>query len=217
MNELADELSQDPSLLPRLFASAGRRLRPLGQPQPDSIWDPTPEDTERIALLEAVSLPWTHLDELYRYGDSNERRAVLRAMGVLPDPDPSVVARLAADALRTNDSRLVAAALSPRALQAMDAAALGQAVLKVAFLDLDVRCIPGVVALMTAELSHQLMGLVLERVAAGRDVPVGIGELVARFPDDDAETELRRELMSALPARREAACRALQDLEGAGR
>ena len=213
--ELVAQVAADPSLLPRLFASAGRRLRGLGLDAPASVWVATPEDELRIALLAAVPTPWSQVDDLWRHGDAAERRAVLRALGVLPDPDPEVLGRLVAEALRTNDPRLVAAALSERALDALDDAALGQAVLKVAFLDLDLRDVPGIVRRVTPALVHQLMGLVLERVAAGRPVPTGTWDLVAVHPDDDAEEQLREELWSRVPARREAACAALQGLEAA--
>ena len=214
-SELVAEVAADPSRLPLLFASAGRRLRGLGLPQPESVWVATPEDELRIALLAAVPAPWAQVEDLYRHGDAAERRAVLRALGVLPGPDLDVLTRLVADALRCNDPRLVAAALSARSLDALDEAALGQAVLKVAFLDLDLRDVPGIRERVTPGLVHQLMGLVLERVAAGRSVPTGTWDLVAVHPDDEAEEQLREQLWSQVPARRDAACAALQGLEAA--
>lgn len=206
-DELLTRVRQDAAFLPRAFAAAGRAL---GVPDPVDVWLPTEADIFRIALLRAVPSP--PLQDLWRHGDSAERRAVLRAIDALPAPEHL---DLVPEALRTNDIRLVAAALTPLALASLDEAALGQAVLKVAFLDLDLRRIPGISSRVTPALVHQLMGLVLERVAAGRSAPLGVWELVAAFPDDDAEEVLREELWSPVPARRDAACRAFLGLEAA--
>jgi hypothetical protein len=201
-------VASDNTLLPRLFASAGRQLRGMTSVVTD-VWEWTDEDRFRVRLLQGCQVPWRALPDLYRYGDALERRAALRALDVLVPVDPEVTRALVDDALRSNDPRLVAAALGSAGVASLDENAFGQAVLKVAFLDLDVRRIPGVRNRMTPAIVHRLMGLVLERVAAGRAVPAGVWDITACFTDETALAALYEETQSAVPARREAARRAL--------
>ncbi len=211
-DDLLAHVAADPQALPRYFAAAGRVAR-AGSDEPQDVWSVSPADALRLAMLRAVPAPWSRLEDLYRYGDGPERRAVLRALDGLAHPDTNVVRMLIADALRSNDARLVAAALTPSGLDNLDDAALGQAVLKVAFMDLDVSRIPGISERMTSAVARQLMSLVLERVAAGRTVPLGIWMICSGHPDPATEAALRTEVDSTVPARRDAAARALRELQ----
>ncbi len=211
-DDLLAQVAADPHALPRYFAAAGRVAR-AGSDEPQDVWSVSPADALRLAMLCAVPAPWARLEDLYRYGDGPERRAVLRALDGLAHPDTNVVRMLTADALRSNDPRLVAAALTPSGLDNLDDAALGQAVLKVAFMDLDVSRIPGISERMTSAVARQLMGLVLERVTAGRTVPSGIWTICSGYPDPAMEAALRTEVNSTVPARRDAAARALRELQ----
>ena len=93
----------------------------------------TADDAARALLLTA--LPNGHAaaaETLYRQGDAAEKRAVLRALPLLPIGAECVP--LLHDAIRTNDTRLVAAALGPWATEHLDDAAYDQAVLKCVFI-----------------------------------------------------------------------------------
>src|SRR4029453_13442402 len=69
--------------------------------------------------------------ELYEHGRAAEKLAVLKALPLLPLGDAGVPLLL--DALRTNDTRLVAAALGPYARH-LDAATWRQGVIKIVFM-----------------------------------------------------------------------------------
>ena len=71
------------------------------------------------------------LAELYRYGDAAERRGMLRALPFLELGDRGL--GLTDDAIRTNDTRLIAAALGPYATEHLPDAGYDQAVLKCVF------------------------------------------------------------------------------------
>jgi hypothetical protein len=107
-----------------VFPAAGRCAgrAPLASPVaapggPLFVW--TTDDAARGVLLDALGpAADSELDELYRHGNAAERRAVLRWLGLLPDESPLAAAavEIVEDALRSNDPRLVAAALGPWAV-----------------------------------------------------------------------------------------------------
>jgi hypothetical protein len=149
----------------------------------------TVDDAARVLLLTAVPLRGAALaDEigaLYRYGDAAEKRAVLRALPRLDIGDGGV--ELSRDAIRTNDPRLVAAALGPYASH-LDDATWRQAVLKCVFMEIPLSAVTGQTARADGELARMLAALADERHAAGRTIPA------------DA-TALLRKLTSGLPAK----------------
>jgi hypothetical protein len=75
------------------------------------------------------------------------------------------------DALRTNDTRLVAAALGPYAATHLDDDAWRQAVLKVLFTGVPVEEVAGLAERADAELARMVRDYAAEREAAGRVVP----------------------------------------------
>ncbi|WP_406279860.1 EboA domain-containing protein [Embleya sp. NBC_00896] len=98
-----------------VFAAAGRtcgRAPLVGLPG----W--TCDDAARVLALAELADRTpdadlsAHLRTLYWRGDAHERRAVLRALPYLsvPERDPALATALVADALRTGDPQLVAAA-----------------------------------------------------------------------------------------------------------
>jgi hypothetical protein len=113
------------------------------------------------ALVEEVS-------QLYRYGDADEKRAVLRALPYLEVGDGCV--ELLRDALRTNDTRLVAAALGPYA-ENLDDPAWRQGVLKCVFMQVPLSVVDDLHRRADSELAVMLTALLQERVAAGRTIP----------------------------------------------
>jgi hypothetical protein len=74
------------------------------------------------------------------------------------------------DAIRTNDTRLVAAALGPYAAH-LDPPAWRQAVLKCVFMGVPLSVVDGLDERADAELAGMLASFAEERRAAGRDVP----------------------------------------------
>jgi hypothetical protein len=149
---------------------------------PISVWElrlaeagrrcgPEHADAVRILILHAAHADTDALTRVYAQGTAAERRAVLHALPCLV-PGPEALP-LVEDALRTNDTRLLAAAVGPYAARHLDAHHWRHAVLKCLFTgvpvaevaDLDRR------AHADAELARMLADYAAERTAAGRPVP----------------------------------------------
>ncbi|MFE3825384.1 EboA domain-containing protein [Streptomyces sp. NPDC059092] len=144
------------------FAAAGRHC---GQDHADAV---------RILLLHRAGAGTATLTRLYHRGNAAERRAVLLALpervtgpGALP---------LVEDALRTNDTRLVAAAVGPYAAAHLDAHAWRHAVLKCLFTEVALDAVAELAprAHGDAELARMLRDFAAERSAAGRPVPADL-------------------------------------------
>ncbi|MFC3500731.1 EboA domain-containing protein [Micromonospora krabiensis] len=183
------EVAADPATITRAFPAAARRC---GRDElPDAPgW--TADEAARTLLLTA--LPADHApyaERLYQHGDAAERRAVLKALPFLPIGAAGVP--LLHDAIRTNDTRLVAAALGPYARH-LDAAAWRQAVLKCVFVGVPLAVVADLDERADGELAVMLAGLAAERHAAGRTMPadatdlldrLGAGRLTAAGPGTD--------------------------------
>jgi hypothetical protein len=168
-----------------LFPAVGRRCgrAPLDTP---AGW--TVDDAVRVLLLTGLPLSGRELAEevadLYWYGDAAEKRGVLRGLPLLDLGDAALP--LLHDALRTNDTRLVAAALGPYGAARLDAAAYRQAVLKCVFMGVPLAEIAGLPERRDAELARMFADFARERIAAGRPVPDDVW-LVTRHPEDPEE------------------------------
>ncbi|MGW3584429.1 EboA domain-containing protein [Streptomyces rubiginosohelvolus] len=141
------------------YAAAGRHC---GQENADSV--------RSLLLVEArASLP--SLTRLYEQGTAAERRAVLLTLYLLDLGDTALP--LVEDALRANDTRLVAAAVGPYAAEHLDAHAWRHAVLKCLFTEVPVTAVARLDdrARGDAELARMLDDFAAERTAAGRPVP----------------------------------------------
>ncbi|MEU7679095.1 EboA domain-containing protein [Micromonospora taraxaci] len=169
-------VAAEPTEITRFFPAAGRRCGRGALPDaPD--W--TADDAARVLLLTA--LPRDHAayaESLYQHGDAAERRAVLRALPLLPIDAAGVP--LLHDAIRTNDTRLVAAALGPYARH-LDPAAWRQAVLKCVFSGVPLAAVADLDARADGELAAMLAALAAERHAAGRDLPADATDLLDRL------------------------------------
>ena len=184
-------VAADPESIAELFPAVGRhcgrgdyrREEPAapGQPRPELAGQRI-DDAARVLLLRTVPLHGSALAEivegLYRFGDAHEKRAVLVALPTL-DVSAETTRTLLNDAIRTNDSRLLAAALGPAAA-CLPAPMWRQAVLKCVFTGVPLHSVADLEARADADLATMLDGLVRERQAAGRTVP------------DDALALLRR-------------------------
>jgi hypothetical protein len=172
-------VAAEPGSLGRLFPAAARRC---GRGPLPGLPGWTVAEAARAVLLGA--LPRARLDDelesAYRHGDAGEKQAVLRALPLLPVGDAAVP--LLRDALRTNDTRLVAAALGPYATR-LDDAAWRQAVLKCVFMGVPLSCVHGLDERADARLAEMLDGFARERRAAGRDVPADALALLDRLKE----------------------------------
>ncbi|MET7865498.1 EboA domain-containing protein [Micromonospora taraxaci] len=169
-------VAAEPTEITRLFPAAGRRC---GRGALPGAPDWTADDAARVLLLTA--LPRDHAayaESLYQHGDAAERRAVLRALPLLPIDAAGVP--LLHDAIRTNDTRLVAAALGPYARH-LDPAAWRQAVLKCVFSGVPLAAVADLDARADGELAAMLAALAAERHAAGRDLPADATDLLDRL------------------------------------
>ncbi|WP_407705603.1 EboA domain-containing protein [Streptomyces niveiscabiei] len=136
-------------------------------------------DAARVLLLHAAHPDTPALTRLYAHATPPERRAILHALPhltVTPDALP-----LVEDALRTNDTTLVAAALGPYAARHLDAHAWRHAVLKCLFTGVPVDEVAGLEdrARGDTELARMLRDQAAERTAAGRPVQPDLRRVLA--------------------------------------
>ncbi|MEL5955169.1 EboA domain-containing protein [Streptomyces sp. CLV115] len=171
--DLAAVAEQGPAALDSRFPAAGR-VYGRGRLPGWAGW--SVEDGVRTRLLGQLELEGTELaqeaTERYRNGDAAERRGVLCALPFLP-LGPSAV-HLTDDALRTNDNRLIAAALGPYARVHLDQYRWRQAVLKCLFTGIPLAKVAGLHERRDAELARMAVGFATERRAAGRTVPADL-------------------------------------------
>ncbi|MFE7533015.1 EboA domain-containing protein [Streptomyces rhizosphaericola] len=149
------------------FAAAGRHC---GQQHADSV---------RSLLLIEARAPLPSVTRLYEQGTAAERRAVLLTLDRLALGATALP--LVEDALRTNDTRLVAAAVGPYAAAHLPPHAWRHAVLKCLFTGVPVDAVArlGERAHGDAELARMLADFAAERTAAGREVPPGLRTVLA--------------------------------------
>ncbi|OQD53528.1 sugar phosphate isomerase [Streptomyces phaeoluteigriseus] len=149
------------------LAEAGRRC---GGPHADAV---------RLLILRAARADPTALGRVYFQGTADERRAVLYALPhLVPGPD---ALPLVEDALRTNDTRLLAAAVGPYAARHLDAHAWRHAVLKCLFTGVPVDAVADLAdrARADTELARMLGDYAAERTAADRPVPRDLYRVLA--------------------------------------
>ncbi len=206
------EVTNDEDAIARIFPAVGRHV---GRGPLDATADRadvhawTLDDAARTLLLVALGDGAAkELPLLYRHGDGAERRGVLRALAYLT-LDDAVGVPLVEDALRTNDVRIVAAAMGPYAIEKLDDAAIEQAVLKCVFVGVPLDAIEGLPERVTPELSAMLARFVHERVAAGRTVPADVWPVIDRHPPTTELAEIEAELDQPVTERRLAAQAAL--------
>lgn len=172
-------VAEQPAEIDRLFPAAGRHCG-RGELPGAPTW--TVDDAARVLLLAALPLSGTRLatrvEELYRHGDAAEKRAVLRALPLLPLGDRAV--HLLPDAIRSNDTRLLTAALGPYAAH-LDDPTWRQGVLKCVFLGVPLATVHDLAGRADAALAGMLADLAAERRAAGRDLPADAVALLARL------------------------------------
>ncbi|WP_205472114.1 EboA domain-containing protein [Nocardioides sp. SYSU D00038] len=190
LDSMVAEVTAEPARIGRLFAGAARRT---GR-GPLAGHDVLAQDAVRVELLAAAAAALdgdrlrAELVELYRFGDSDEKRAVLLGLNRL-DPSAGLDGSdLLLDALRTNDTRLVAAAMGDHARHLPDDA-WRHGVLKCLFTGVPVAEVAGLEERADAELAAMAERFATERRAAGREVPADVATVVAAH---DRTTEPRK-------------------------
>jgi hypothetical protein len=216
LDDTLDEVRAGSAALAARFPAAGRKagrapLDPAAGRDDPHAW--TADDAARVLLLHAAGEAGiAALETLYQQGDTAERRAVLRALDLI-DPGAVGVA-LVLDAVRTNDGRLLAAALGPYAARHLDQQSWAQAVLKCVFVGVPLAGVAGLDERADAQLARMLADYAHERVAAGRDVPADIWPILRRH-DPPELAKLEGELEAPEHGRRAAARRALDAMAAA--
>jgi hypothetical protein len=179
--EARQQVAGDRAALARLFPAVGRKC---GRGQ---LWTDDPEligwtvdDAVRTLLLVGASL--ADVTAVYNYGDAAERRAVLRALPLL-NLGPGAVP-LVLDALRGNDTRLIAAAMGRYAAEHLPIDAWRQAVLKCVLLGIPLAWVAELEKRKDAELIRMIRTFAEERIAAGRPVPPDVQMIVPELRAD---------------------------------
>jgi hypothetical protein len=216
LREASAGVAADPAAIRTRFPMVGRKVgrEPL-DPGADAsdIFAWTIDDAARTLLLLALGdAVEGELAELYRFGDAAERRGILRALEFLDLGDRALY--LTDDAIRTNDTRLIAAALGPYATEHLSDAQYDQAVLKCVFVGVPITPLDGIPERVTPDGARMLAAFVHERVAAGRDVPAEVWIVIDKYPHADEIAAIEAELESEFDDRRAAAERALSHRTG---
>ncbi len=169
-------VAAQPAAIARFFPAVGRRCGRADLPDLPG-W--TADEAARALLLATMTADQAEwVETLYRTGDAAEKRAVLKALPLLPIG--AVGLPLLHDALRTNDTRLIAAALGPYA-EHLDQPAWRQAVLKCVFSGVPLAMVADLDTRADGELAAMLAAFAAERRAAGRTMPPDATELLDRL------------------------------------
>lgn len=206
LDEARAEVARDPDSVTRAFALAGRRVgRGPRRPEtdPGGVVHGTVDDAARAALVVALTdavgatACAARLVALYRQGDGAERRGVLRGLDALEErgdlgrtEGTELVAAgldLAADALRTNDPSLVAAAVGPFGSRHLDQHTWRHAILKLVFQGVSLDAVSDLAARTDDELDRMARDFAAERRAAGRPVPADLDRLTSTPPSSTKE------------------------------
>ncbi|MGW5717540.1 EboA domain-containing protein [Amycolatopsis sp. NPDC003865] len=166
------DVAADATALRTVFPGVGRRV---GR-GPSDVPGWTVDDVARVELLKASPGAAAEMPDLYRYGDAAEKRAVLRGLSVVDIGAAGL--DLVADALRTNDTRLVTAAMGEYAAEHLDDAAYRHGVLKCVFMGIPLAEVAGLDRRTDEELLRMMRSFAAERTAAGRDVPADLRPLL---------------------------------------
>ncbi|MEU5453286.1 MULTISPECIES: EboA domain-containing protein [Streptomyces albovinaceus subgroup] len=162
---------------------------------------PEHADSVRSLLLVEAHASLSSVTRLYEQGTAAERRAVLLTLHLLDLGDTALP--LVEDALRANDTRLVAAAVGPYAADHLDRHAWRHAVLKCLFTEVPVTAVARLDdrARGDAELARMLTDFAAERTAAGRPVPEDLRTVLAlTAPADEGDHPARPTAAPAAPA-----------------
>lgn len=187
LDEMVSEIAAEPHRVRVHFPAAAREVG-RGPVDPDVPSGPRLEDNARAELLLALAAALDgHADrlaqevlDLYRFGDADEKRAVLSSLHHLDLGTAALP--LVEDALRTNDTRLLCAALGPYATEYLPSAVWRHGVLKCLFVGVPLVAVHGLQARADEELFRMVAAYAEERRAAGRSVPSDARLLLGHEP-----------------------------------
>jgi hypothetical protein len=197
-------IAADSTAIGSLFPASARRYgrQPLVDSDLNGLTFGCADDEARAALISALaddeSLA-SMLSDLYRYGDAGEKRGVLRCLHLKPGVGAQLLPEVE-DALRTNDVRLVAAALQPYGARHLSAQAYRHAIVKCVFVGVPLAAVHGLAERQDSKLAEMLVDLAHERAAAGRPVPPDVGLVIANFTDYLLRPELPAGLIAEITA-----------------
>ena len=188
LDHLVEDVLEEPSRV-RVHFPAAARVVGRDAPHASNLFAPPTEDLVRVELMLALACAVadepkrlaTEVAALYRYGDADEKRAVLLALPSLALDDEALP--LVHDALRSNDARLVAAAMGRYAAAHLDPRAWRQGVLKCLFVGIPLSVVADLDLRADDELARMAASFAEERSAAGRSVPADVGPLTRTRPD----------------------------------
>jgi hypothetical protein len=192
--EAIQELSVEPERIRALFPAVSRHVGrgPVTAGDDRGLAGGCMDDVARAELV--AVLPWRgqrlvdDLNDLYRFGDGNEKRGVLRSLHLVDEPygsegiGPACVP-LVLDALRSNDTRLVAAAVGAYGTTHLDDSQWRQAILKCVFTGVPLAVVHRLHERADGELARMLVDYARERMAAGRVVPRDVWLVLDEFPE----------------------------------
>jgi hypothetical protein len=213
--EAEAKVAADPKAVAGIFPAVGRKVGRGPLHEGENVEDVHAwrvDDAARTLILVALGdNALAELPDLYRFGDAAERRGLLRALAYLPIGDEALT--IADDAVRSNDTFLIAAALGPYATRWFTDSQYDHAVLKCVFVGVPITPLHGLPARVTPNGARMLASLVLERVAAGRAVPAEVWRVIDRYPPAEEIAAIEREAESPFEDRRTAAQKTLADRE----
>ena len=189
LRHMAAAIGEKPAAIDVLFPAAAREVGrgPVDDGDPGGMLGPTLDDMVRGVLLRALveaeqdpSALLRRVGQLYRFGDSDERRAVLRNLAELGLGEPAEY--LVEDALRSNDLRLIGAAMGAWAGAHLGDAAWRHGVLKCLFVGVPLEAVHCLTDRADAELARIVAAFGEERLAAGRSIPVDAHLILDLFP-----------------------------------
>jgi hypothetical protein len=132
----------------------------------------TTDQAVRALLL--IGVPAPEVLQIYRYGDAAEKQAVLQALALEEIDLGNQALPIVDDAIRTNDQRLLTAALGPYATKWLSQASFRQAVLKCVFAGVPLATVDGLPERADDELVRMMTDFAAERAAAGREIPADL-------------------------------------------
>lgn len=194
---VADEVRADPTRIRTRFPAAAREVGRTPAAETATPGEQRVEDLVRVRLLAVLAEALAdqpdklgqEVADLYRFGDAAERRAVLLGLGPVVEAGARGQAEtLVHDALRTNDVRLVAAALAPAGAGLLDTDAFRQAVLKCLFVGVPLDLVDRLDERTDDELLRMVTSYAEERRAASRPVPDDAEHLLTRHQQNRTES-----------------------------
>ncbi|MGW4241383.1 EboA domain-containing protein [Nocardia sp. NPDC004722] len=164
----------DPSSIHDLFAMAGREAGAAG---PNRA-------RQRLlrAYAESAQNPSEGFVALYWHGTSTERRAVLDGLADIGDQLADTGVELVKDALRSNDTGVIAAAMGSFAAMRLDQPSWRHGVLKCLFMGIPLDTIADLGDRIDATLLGMVSAFAEERRLAGRPVPDDAVQLLEVTP-----------------------------------